>query len=220
MTDKKWFDLHIEVGQVTLQNSGNKYPYARTVVGSAGIEFSQSAQYINQAIYLLLTEMDAYAAFTTLKKHPHYSQFPYSSHGNPNYYAEYFLHIEVGESDKLDTYVRTEFHNFEEYEKRCPTSNMPSIMDMISDIIADMAADGTLEHLRFHPFLSIFPLPNSSTPKVAKTLSSPQKKSDIVRQLPSHIIDIPHPQCQDHCTSWDIFGKIKCSNMCEWRSGV
>jgi len=46
------------------------------------------------------------------------------------------------------------------------------------------------------------------------------KKKQLKRMLPSHIIDIAHPACQDVCTSWDIFGKVKCKNMCEWRKEV
>jgi hypothetical protein len=46
------------------------------------------------------------------------------------------------------------------------------------------------------------------------------KKKQLKRRLPSHIIDIAHPACQDVCTSWDIFGKRKCKNMCEWRNEV
>jgi hypothetical protein len=46
------------------------------------------------------------------------------------------------------------------------------------------------------------------------------KKKQLKRRLPSAIIDIAHPACQDVCTSWDIFGKRKCRNMCEWRNEV
>lgn len=61
---------------------------------------------------------------------------------------------------------------------------------------------------------SVSPAPPAARPPVP----AEAKKKELKRRLPSDIIDIVHPACQDVCTSWDIFGKIKCKNMCEWRN--
>ena len=217
MTDVKWYDLHIEVGTVTLQSSGNKYPYARTVLGSAGIEFENVSQTMATAICSVFADMSKFGVYGSLRKDPKYSQFPIVPSRDPYRQTDYYLHIEVGESDKFDVYVKTRFLTGEEYETRCPAGNLPLVSDMIYDVIMEMESFGMLETLKNSPLVSTFPLPTPSASISAKATSSPQKKSDIVRQLPSHIIDIPHPQCQDHCTSWDIFGKGKCPNMCESR---
>jgi hypothetical protein len=62
--------------------------------------------------------------------------------------------------------------------------------------------------------------PPMPTPASRPPVPAEVQKKQLKRRLPSDIIDVVHPACQDVCTSWDIFGKSKCGNMCEWRKEV
>jgi hypothetical protein len=97
--------------------------------------------------------------------------------------------------------------------------------DAICNMIVDLDVCGGLDLLQVNPALSVFPLgapvgasqkaPTSGTKTVAanSNKNKPKKK-------PSELMSVSNPDCQPLCTSYDLFGAVKCKSMCGHRSGL
>jgi len=89
-------------------------------------------------------------------------------------------------------------------------------------LINSLIRMGVLENLKFKANTSIYPFGSTGanpTPNDSIKSSSAQKTNkEVKRHLPSHIIGISHPDCQNVCTSFEHFKTTKCKSICEWRT--
>lgn len=237
MSDKKLFDIHIEVGDE------NGSFYARTVMANH-LEFKNHAKNVAyDAISMVLQDLVANGVFTSLTRDPSISSYPLPTHALPttnvapagghnhnhsNVYNTghpihpiYELHFEIGlGSGGHGVYARTQFMKpFIEYRK----FRNQFMEDAANDLLLELEDQGVLLQLMNDPQMSSFPLlsrfpsPSSSSVSPTSGTTTQAKKKDVKRKLPSECIGYADIECRDFCTSWDFFGQSKCGNMCEWR---
>jgi hypothetical protein len=223
----KLFDLHIEIG------TEQSFYYSRAEIG--GLLFGGINTSPSDAAMKCVQELHTYGIFTSLKKNPSYAQWPLSPTTNNRKQPIFTLHFEYGDAKStiqhywktvLKPLIPNSGHRY--YERR---DGKTYINILLCELIKDIETSGIISELLSNPSASIYPFPphtptpsmgggsTSSTP-VAKAVLVDELDKEIVRKLPSHIIDISHPHCQMHCTSWEHFGKSKCKNMCKWRPEV
>ena len=242
MTRNKLFDLHIEIGMES------SYHYAKCIFGNNVLEVEQQHFNIDDAIYMLLADMHANQIFNSLKRDPSLSVYPIPNsstynhtgqvgpahtHGNNGMTAVRFkmfeLHFEVGENVNAQSfYAKTELQGIPHpYEISVATE----MSIAVSDLVLEMEQQGVIFQIMNSPTLPVYPFPSSyssspssgaisSSSSSSTTSESPAKKKDIKRKLPSECIGYADIECRDYCTSWDIFGAVKCGNMCEWRKKI
>ena len=209
------FDLHFECG---INNA--KY-YAKTYIdGNKHQSFSSIN--ICESLLQVVDSLYSYGLFTILRNSPQKSTFPFKG-ADPGEVPLYYLHTECGKTGDAITlmYSRTEFCENGVYTEYINTEfQTPS---SLRKLIKSLDRMGVLETLKFKANTSIFPFSTSSTSTAAPTIpsatSSHGKKpeKEVKKQLPSQIIDISHPGCQNICTSFEHFKTSKCNSICEWR---
>jgi hypothetical protein len=236
MSDKKLFDIHIEVGNEVHNNF-----YARTVIGNS-VEFKHVVRNsIFDVISMVLNDLIVSGVFTSLTRDPSKSSFPFPSYqhynttvitpggghshnvGNPTAGPQplFELHFEMGKGAGGGYYAKAQFMKpFIEYRK----FRNQFMEDAANDLLMELEDQGVLIQLMSDPKMSTFPFlsPSSSTSSSSSTSppKEPAKKVDFKRELPSACIGYADIECRDHCTSWDFFGETKCGNMCSWRKKI
>lgn len=230
MSDKKLFDIHIEVG-----DEGGSF-YARTVV--ANLEFKHNAtNVVYDAISMVLNDLISNGVLNSLVRDPSMASYPIPtpihshtmvvvgpmrghSHGNsiasPHPIFELHFEFGVGSGGK-GYYAKTQFMKpFIEYRK----FRNQFIEDTANDLLLELEDQGVLLQLLMDPQMSSFPFLSPSSSTVSAPTPAAAKKVDFKRELPSACIGYADIECRDHCTSWDCFGAKKCGNMCSWRKKI
>lgn len=235
----KIFDYHIECGKVD-----NNLCYARTIIG--GFQVLKTSPFISEAIFRVNADVDMSGMFNSLFSDPKYSVFPFPpSVTIPSAWQKQFdLHFEFGKSTPINPhtskfidlcYARTLFlpssvvssSRIKHYYDEVELTQLDYTL-LFSTLVIKIKIDGMFDILERDPAISTYPIPSlsisasstSAASSIPKAVPVEESKKEIKRQLPSEIIDIPHPQCQNHCTSWDIFGAPKCRSICKGRKGL
>ncbi len=117
------------------------------------------------------------------------------------------LHVEMGECDK-GHYFKLVFADGTEF-----LNTTSYLGDAISGSAYQLKTTGVLDKLKDGTIKSVMITPESIK-AILPTLVDGQKLK------PSELTQVDHPDCQPLCTSFDFFGKGKCSNMCGQRVGV
>lgn len=218
--DTKLFDLHFALGY-----DSNISIYTTTILFGNHILIEEGGPQILYAINKSIATMLSIRVFYLLRKDPTISYFPFVLSNN-NITPLVDIHFEIGIPKTTGIYAKTEFLNgipsFREVDMSIYET---AVGAAISEAFFKMEKCGILSYLMANPQHSVYPIPftknpNTNLPLVLHPYPEETKKKEVARRLPSDIIDIPHPACQSVCTSWDIFGKSKCKNICEWRPEV
>jgi hypothetical protein len=243
MIQKQKFNLHISV-------SHNNIDYiASCIFGNNSILMSEKAGNIHKAISTLISELSSYTTFDLLLQNPLMSMWPVPVQAQQTSISQqlaqygaltsmFDLHIECGyevnqNNLRIGTYAYTQIDNGQCHKFK-GTGGI--FEDSIENLVVDLTIHKMFDQLTSDPSFSVFPFvsfPHSGYPSGSPSSSPPAHRStddvarpaevakkDLPRNLPSALIGESHPQCQDTCTSWDIFGESKCKNMCEWRKEV
>ena len=201
------FNLHIESGI-----EGGSF-YSKTYV--SGFEYlSYSDVDIFYSLNELIQNLQRTATLSLIQGTPTLSSFPFNVKApNINQIKLYDLHMECGDTQYTSQYSRVVLRSnggLLEYARSGINMELA-----IYNLISSLDSLKLLEKLRYgtakSELLDVSPIISSTN------IPQAIKKKEAKRYLPSHIIDVPHPDCQDVCTSMDIFGKAKCKNICEWR---
>jgi hypothetical protein len=126
------------------------------------------------------------------------------------------VHFEIGSNPIGNYYARTVLGvNGLMFEQSGPTPKMA-----IERLAADMENNSFWALIIANPAMSSYPFSTTTPPSVRP--GPPAKKPDpnVVRELPSELTQVAHPDCQPLCTSFDHFGKTKCKSMCGQRTGL
>jgi len=122
---------------------------------------------------------------------------------------KYFdLHFEIGIADSGATYAKT-FIGGKEIRREDR-----SVVNAVASVCLEAHSMSLWNKIANDPTLSKFPFPGSSNP------AANNAKTNGRLFKPSELTQVPHPDCQAQCSSYDIFGKVKCSSMCQQRRGV
>jgi hypothetical protein len=191
--------------------------YAKTYVdGNKHQSFSDIDIY-ESLLHVVATLYNS-GLFAILKNSSTKSTFPFRG-VDPGEVPLYFLHIECGKvNNTLNLmYSRTEF-----CENGLSTEYIAQgalISDSSRKLIKSLNRMSVLENLKFKANSSVFPFGTSPTPNDSIKSSSARKTSkEVKRQLPSQVIGISHPDCQNVCTSFEHFKTTKCKSICAWRT--
>lgn len=241
---QKKFDLHISVSHDNVEY------IASCIFGKNALLMSKKGGDISGAIFALINDLSLNATFDLLLQNPLMSIWPVPhspSHTHTHQISSprkfgttsassnstmnmFDLHIECGyEVDQNNmpksTYAFTQIDNGQCHK----FAGTAAIFEhSIENLLVDLTIHKMFDQLQLDPSFSTFPFNNqtpSSSPSAHRSTNDVARpaeiaKKDLPRNLPSALIGEPYPQCQDTCTSWDIFGKVKCKNMCEWRKEV
>lgn len=221
----KLFDIHIEVG------IEKTFYYSRTDVG--GFVCGALANTPSDAVKRCVQDMHHYGMFMSLKKDPSYANWPLPSKPGNLQQPVFTLHFEYGEERSIvQHYWKTVFaptnpkYGHRYFEKK---DGKTYINTLLCNLVDDLVNSVIFGELLTNPSVSIYPFPSpTSSPSAGATTSKPVARAvlveeldkKIVPQLPSQITDIPHPQCQNHCTAWVHFKKSRCASMCSWRKEI
>jgi len=210
----KLYDIHFEVGLY----QPTKEEYAYTVLGTM-VPFLRKEDSILNALRGLVSDLSAMDIFKGLIKYPHQSYYPIPCSLGIEFQKFFELHIECGSTTSLSRYYAKTIINGKEYISSNGTIDMA-----IFELMNYLHNAYVYPMLTSAPSLSVYPFKAGSGSKgsvpSAVLVEESKPKKDIKRRLPSDLVDRSYPECTSLCTSWDIFGKGKCRNMCEWRPEV
>jgi len=85
-------------------------------------------------------------------------------------------------------------------------------------VAKDMEKAGMWRLILNNPAVSFFPFANNRVAANIQHQAPVDPKTP--KKKPSELTQIPHPTCTALCTSYDLFGKGKCKNMCAQRNGL
>jgi len=85
-------------------------------------------------------------------------------------------------------------------------------------VAKDMEVAGMWGFILKNPAVSSFPF--GGTTVTVKTQHQAPVDPKAPKKKPSELTSVPHPTCTALCTSYDLFGKGKCKNMCAHRAGL
>ena len=224
MSNNPQFAIHISV-----VDNGSDYNVS-CIFGNNSFKMDSSGGDISTALFSLLNSLTVNTVFALILINPQISLWPIPHNHQllQSIGHLYDLHFECGERRNVNgafeglyalTQIGSNPNNIKTYESVAKYYELA-----IENILVDLSSNGQLDFLIKNPGYSAFPFnsisPNTAPKAIPSSAPRPAEipKKDLPRRLPSDIIGVSHPQCQNVCTSWDHFGKVKCKNMCAWRT--
>jgi len=234
MSDNEQFAIHM-----SMEYDGIDYR-AACILGNNAIKLGFKGQDWTAVAFGLLNELSLNSVFDLLKVNrqlsmwpiPHAHQLLTGLHNHSPIYANplssmFDLHFECGERRNINgawegLYAKTQI-GLTPNIKTFDSLNAPNSQyyePALENVLVDLASNRIFDFLVTDPSSSFFPFCANQPKAIPRSAPVPAEipQKDLPRKLPSAIIGVPHPQCQNVCTSWDHFGKVKCKNICAWRT--